>query len=86
MHVHFQVRAAYLVAHTAHDLQRHEQWNEALEKYTLAIESAMHVLRNENRGTERAIKLQRKVAKWLSEAERIKVCFIFVSRIFQFNN
>ncbi|VDK84249.1 unnamed protein product [Litomosoides sigmodontis] len=67
-----QVRAAYLVAHTAHDLQRHEQWNEALEKYTLAIESVMHVLRNENRGTERAIKLQRKVSRWLSEAERIK--------------
>ncbi|KAL3982205.1 Protein kinase domain family protein [Acanthocheilonema viteae] len=67
-----QVRAADLIAHTAHDLERQEQWNEALAKYTLAIESAMHVLSNENRGTERSIKLQRKVARWLSAAERIK--------------
>ncbi|VDO46876.1 unnamed protein product, partial [Onchocerca flexuosa] len=57
-----QIRAAELVAHTAHDLECQEQWNEALAKYTLAIESAMHVLSNENRGTERSIKLQRKVS------------------------
>ncbi|EJD74012.1 kinase [Loa loa] len=67
-----QVRAAELVAHTAYDLERQEQWNAALSKYTLAIESAMHVLSNENRGTERSIKLQRKVSSWLSAAERIK--------------
>uniref|UniRef100_A0A0R3RKT4 Serine/threonine-protein kinase ULK3 n=1 Tax=Elaeophora elaphi TaxID=1147741 RepID=A0A0R3RKT4_9BILA len=67
-----QVRAADLVAHTAHDLERQEQWDEALAKYILAIESAMHVLSNENRGTERSIKLQRKVSSWLSAAERIK--------------
>lgn len=48
----------------------------------LAIESAMHVLSSENRGTERSIKLQRKVSKWLSEAERLKVCIIFASGFF----
>lgn len=79
----FQVRAAELVAHTAHDLGCQEQWNEALAKYTLAIESAMHVLSNENRGTERSIRLQRRVSSWLSAAERIKVCFIFASGFFQ---
>ncbi|EJW86240.1 other/ULK/ULK protein kinase, partial [Wuchereria bancrofti] len=67
-----QVRAAKLVAHTAHNLECQEEWNEALAKYTLAIESAMRVLSSENRNTERSIKLQRKVSDWLSAAERIK--------------
>ncbi|VIO86753.1 Uncharacterized protein BM_BM9610 [Brugia malayi] len=67
-----QVRAAELVAHTAHKLECQEEWNEALAKYTLAIESAMRVLSSENRNTERSIRLQRKVSDWLSAAERIK--------------
>ncbi|KAM3726219.1 Serine/threonine-protein kinase [Dirofilaria immitis] len=67
-----QIRAAELVARTAHDLEYQERWDEALAKYTLAIESAMHVLSNENRDAQRSIKLGRKVSSWLSAAERIK--------------
>ncbi|MCP9265978.1 Tetraspanin [Dirofilaria immitis] len=68
-----QIRAAELVARTAHDLEYQERWDEALAKYTLAIESAMHVLSNENRDAQRSIKLGRKVSSWLSAAERIKL-------------
>uniref|UniRef100_A0A915PUK8 non-specific serine/threonine protein kinase n=1 Tax=Setaria digitata TaxID=48799 RepID=A0A915PUK8_9BILA len=68
----FRVHAAELIAHTAHDLECQERWDEALAKYILAIEGAMHVLSNESRNTERAIKLQREVSNWLSAAERIK--------------
>uniref|UniRef100_F1L2B0 non-specific serine/threonine protein kinase n=1 Tax=Ascaris suum TaxID=6253 RepID=F1L2B0_ASCSU len=67
-----QVNAALLVAGTARELEKQERWQDAFDKYTLAIEGAMRVLANERRDSARAISLQRKVSKWLSSAERIK--------------
>ncbi|VDK65643.1 unnamed protein product [Gongylonema pulchrum] len=56
----------------ARALELQEQWDEALAKYTLAIEGAMRVLSSEDRSAQRAVKLQRKISNWLSSAERIK--------------
>lgn len=69
------MNAALLVAGTARELEKQERWQDAFDKYTLAIEGAMRVLANERRDSARAISLQRKVSKWLSSAERIKVLF-----------
>lgn len=69
------MNAAELVVEAARELELQERWDEALSKYLLAIESVMRILASENRGTRRAVALQRKVSNWLTSAERIKAGF-----------
>ncbi|VDN01924.1 unnamed protein product [Thelazia callipaeda] len=78
-----QVYAAELLARAANDLEYEEQWSDAFEKYTLAIEGALQVLRSEDRSTKRAIKLQHEVSNWLFAAERLKVCLYLQFLIIQ---
>ncbi|VDN56232.1 unnamed protein product [Dracunculus medinensis] len=66
-----QVRAAVVIAETAHELEMQERWAEALEKYTLAIEGAMRVLTLAKK-SQRSVNLQKQVSKWLTNAEHIK--------------
>lgn len=74
-----QVDAANVIAKVARSLELQERWDEAFNKYLLAIEGAMRVLSLENdRKSERGAKLRSQVSKWMSSAEKIKVgCLLF---------
>ncbi|VDK44471.1 unnamed protein product [Anisakis simplex] len=79
-----QVDAAMLLAKTAKELEVAEKWSQAYDKYMLAIEGSMKVLKlvkevrndnNMNSNNERITLLRRKISQWLSSAERINVIF-----------
>ncbi|KAK0428460.1 hypothetical protein QR680_010821 [Steinernema hermaphroditum] len=66
-----QIAAAYVVVRSAQKLERDGCYQEALTKYTLAIESCLKVLEVEP-ASDRKKHLRQRVEGWLSAAENMK--------------
>ncbi|TKR63618.1 hypothetical protein L596_027427 [Steinernema carpocapsae] len=66
-----QIAAAFLVIRSAQKLERDGHTEEALRKYTLAIESCLKVLESEPANDRKKL-LRQRVVSWLSAAENLK--------------